>query len=306
MSKSENFAGFNLTSSKLQVVEIAVVDNQVELVNVDEAFLNEEINFENDKISKIGALLQSAYEELQLNSNLNPKFVSFCLPIELFSIVQLPLDERLSYQEAIEDFRFQFSILFPYKSNLTIKYYSVEPNALNKDLSAVVFGVENSFLELIDNFAKNNGLKLIFVDNAHTASNLSLINSNSALCKGYYISIYIQKKIISYNLSFNQKILRMKSFTYNRIGDLPELLNSEFEQEIFSKINSESLSASFISGDEISPNLVSLLRKSLNIDFILFNPFDKLKTRSELFENKLFLKKYNSFSSALGIALRLN
>ncbi len=306
MSKSENFAGFNLTSSKLQVVEIAVVDNQVELVNVDEAFLNEEINFENDKISKIGALLQSAYEELQLNSNLNPKFISFCLPIELFSIVQLPLDERLSYQEAIEDFRFQFSILFPYKSNLTIKYYSVDPNALNKDLSAVVFGVENSFLELIDNFAKNNGLKLFFVDNAHTASNLALINSNSVLCKGYYLSIFIQKKIISYNLSFNQRILRMKSLTYNRIGDLPEILNSEFEQEIFSKINSESLSASFISGDEISPNLVSLLRKSLNIDFILFNPFDKLKTRSELFENKFFLKKYNSFSSALGMALRLN
>jgi hypothetical protein len=306
MSKSENFAGFNLTSSKLQLVEVAVIENQLELLNVDEAFLNEEINFENDKISKIGALLQSAYEELQLNNKLNPRFVSFCLPIELFSIVQLPLDERLSYQEALEDFRFQFSILFPYRSNLSIKYYSIEPNALNKNLSAVVFGIENTFIELIDNFTKNNGLKLFFIDNAHSASNLALINSNSILCKGYYLSIYIQKKNISYNLSFNQKILRMKSFNYNRIGDLPELLNSEFEQEIFSKINVESLSASFISGDEISPNLVSLLRKSLNIDFILFNPFDKLKTRTELFDNKFFLKKYNSFSSALGIALRLN
>lgn len=306
MSISESLAGFNLTSAKLQVAEVAVSDNQVELINVDEVFLNEEINFENDKISKVGALIQSAYEELQLNTKLNPKFVSFSLPLELFSIAQLPLDERISCQEAIEDFRLQYSVLFPFTDNLNIKYYEVEPNALSKNHSAIVFGIEKKFIEMIDSFAKSNGLKLLFIDNAHTASNLALNSSNSILCKGYYLSIFIQKKNISYIFSLNQKILRMKSFFYNRIGDLPELLNLEFNQEIFSKINVDSLSASFISGDEISPNLVSLLRKSLNIDFIQFNPFDKLKTHPQLFENKFFLKKYNSFSSALGIALRLN
>lgn len=306
MSNSESFAGFNLTSSKLQVAEVSASDNQVELINVDEVFLNEEINFESDKISKIGALIQSAYEELQLNTKLNPKFVSFCLPLELFSIVQLPLDERISNLEAKEDFHLQYSLLFPYTDKLNIKYYEVEQNALNKNHSAIVFGIERSFIEMIDSFAKKNGLKLLFIDNAHTASNIALNSSNSILCKGYYLSIFIQKKNVSYIFSFNQKMLSMKSFYYNRIGDLPEILSSEFNQKIFSKINIDSLNASFISGDEISPNLVSLLRKSLNIDFIQFNPFDKLKTRPELFENKFFLKKYNSFSSALGIALRLN
>ncbi len=306
MSKSESFAGFNLTSSKLQVVEVKISDKQFELINVDEVFLNEEINFENDKISKIGALLQSAYQEIQLNSQINSGYVSFCLPLELFTIIQLPLDERLTNQEASEDFKLQFSILFPYKDNLSIKYYDVEPNAIDKITTAIVLGIEKSFIDLIDNFAKDNQLKLLFIDNPHTASNLSLLSSNSILCKGYYLSVYIQKRNLSYIFSFNQKVLRMKSFSFSRIGDIPELLNAELNQEIFSKISLESLSASFISGDEISPNLVSLLRKSLKIDFILFNPFDKLKTRTELFDNKFFLKKYNSFSSALGIALRLN
>jgi Tfp pilus assembly PilM family ATPase len=307
MSNSESYAGFNLTSSKLQFVEIAVSDNHIELVNIDEVYLNEDINFEKDKISKIGALIQSAYQEILLNTTANPKFSSFCLPLDLFSSAQLPLDRRLSTDEALEDYKFQFSILFPYlDDDLIIKFYEVDKNQLNKHDSAIVIGLEKKYLELIDNFAKDNELKLLFVDNPHTASNLSLFSSNSILCKGYHINIYIQKKIISYSISFNQQLLKMKVFNYNRIGDIPEILNNEFYNEIFSKIDSESISASFISGDEVSSNLVSLLRKSMNIDFMLFNPFEKLNVRKDLYENKIFLKKYNSFSPALGIALRLN
>lgn len=307
MQISDRYAGFNLTSSKLQIVEISVADNQIELLNIDEVYLNEELNFEKEKISKIGALLQSAYEELQMKSPLNPKYISFSLPFELFAIAHLPFDNRLSHQELIEDFRLQFSILFPFVENeLTIKYYELDSSKLNNTNSAIIFGIENKYLELIANFAKNNELKLLFVDNPLSATNLSVLNSNSILCKGYFLNIYIQKKIIAYSLSFNKKVLRMKAFNYNRIGDIPELLNREFGEEIFSKINSDLLNASFISGDEISTNIVSLLRKSLNIDFILFNPFDKLKLRPELLENKLYLKKYNSFAPALGIALRLN
>lgn len=303
----QRYAGFNLTSSKLQVTEVEVKNNQIELVNVDEVYLNEEINFENDKISKIGALLQSAYQELQLNSSLNPNYISFCLPLDLFSIIQLPFDNRISYQEAIEDFRIQYSILFPFrKEEITLKFYEVEPNQLSKFNTAIVFGIETSFLNLIENFSKENQLKLLFIDNPITSSNLALNSSNSVLCKGYYLNIFLQKKFVAYSLNFNQKVIRIKTFNYNRIGDLPEILNQELNDEIFSKINSDSINASFISGDEISSNLVSLLRKSLNLDFILFNPFDKLQIRKELYDNKLFLKKYNSFAPSLGIALRLN
>lgn len=303
----QRYAGFNLTSSKLQVTEVEVKNNQIELVNVDEVYLNEEINFENDKISKIGALLQSAYQELQLNSSLNPNYISFCLPLDLFSIIQLPFDNRISYQEAIEDFRIQYAILFPFREEeVTLKFYEVEPNQLSKFNTAIVFGIETSFLNLIENFSKENQLKLLFIDNPITSSNLALNSSNSVLCKGYYLNIYLQKKFFAYSLNFNQKVIRIKTFNYNRIGDLPEILNQELNDEIFSKINSDSINASFISGDEISSNLVSLLRKSLNLDFILFNPFDKLQIRKELYDNKLFLKKYNSFAPSLGIALRLN
>jgi len=307
MPNIETYAGFFLTSSKLQLVEVSIFENQIELINLDEVFLNEEINFEKDKISKIGALLQSAYEEIQLKNQFNPKYVSFCLPLDLFSILQLPIDKRLSYTELLEDFKFQFSILFPFKQHeQTIKLYEISPNIFDKYDTALAFAIEKPFLDVIENFVKQNNLKLLFIDNPHTATNISILNSNAVLCKSYYLSIFIQKKFLSYILAHNQKIIKMKLFNYNRIGDLPDILNNEFNELIFSKISIESLGASFISGDEISPNLVSLLRKTLGFDFIIFNPFEKLKVNSNLFENKLFLKKYNSFAPALGVALRLN
>lgn len=306
-SSGHIYAGFNLTKTKLQVSEVAVVNNEINLVNVDEVYLNEEINFERDKVSKIGALLQSAYQELQLNSSINPNYISFCLPLELFSIIQLPLDNRISYQEAIEDLKIQYKILFPFRDEkLTIHYYKVDPNQFNKYTEAIAFGIEEQYLSLIANFAQNNQLKLLYIDNPLTASIVSVNSSNSVLCKGYYLIIYLEKNIAAYCFINANKAIKIKSFYYNRIGDLPEILNKEFNSEIFSIINSDSIDSSFITGDDISSNLVSLLRKSLNIDFIMFNPFDKLKVSQELFENKSYLKKYNSFAASLGIALRVN
>lgn len=307
MTKTDFIVGFNLTCSKLQAIEIAISDNQIELFNINEVYLNEEINFEKDKNSKIGALIHSAYQELQINSPLNPKFISFCLPTKIFSIAQLPFDKRLSYQELLLDFKIQFSLLFPFRDDdLIIKFYEVEPNILQKYNSAIVIGIEKKYIDLIDNFAQNNKLKLVYIDMPDTSANLSILSSNGILCKGYYLSIYIQKNIFSYSFSFNQKTLKFKTFDYNRIGDIPDILNSELNQSIFPFINIDNLTAVFISGDEISTNLVSLLRKSLNFDLIYFNPFEKIKLNSNLYDNKFYLKKYNSFASALGIALRLN
>jgi len=43
----------------------------------------------------------------------------------------------------------------------------------------------------------------------------------------------------------------------------------------------------------------------LGLDFILFNPFDKIRPLPQLYENKYYLEKYNSFAPAAGIAFRI-
>ena len=74
MNSLENRAGFNISSSKLQVVEINFESGQFELENVDEAYFNEPLNLENDKETKIASVLQGAFDELlvrkPLKSNL--------------------------------------------------------------------------------------------------------------------------------------------------------------------------------------------------------------------------------------------
>ncbi len=46
MAGFENHIGFNISSSKLQVVEVNYIAEQFRLVNVDEAYFNDPINFE--------------------------------------------------------------------------------------------------------------------------------------------------------------------------------------------------------------------------------------------------------------------
>lgn len=76
----DNHLGFNISSSKLQVVEVNYVGEQFRLVNVDEAYFNDPIDFENDKETKISALLQGAFDELIIKKNFNSNSASFTLP----------------------------------------------------------------------------------------------------------------------------------------------------------------------------------------------------------------------------------
>lgn len=64
MAGFENHIGFNLSGTKLQIVEVNYLNDQFRLVNVDETYFNDPINFEIDKETKVGALLQGAFDEL--------------------------------------------------------------------------------------------------------------------------------------------------------------------------------------------------------------------------------------------------
>src|ERR1035438_3985362 len=88
MNSFENHAGFNISSSRLQVVEINFKSDQFLLENVDEAYFNERLNLEFDKETKINSLLQSAYNEILIRKPFKCNFVSFTVPLDLFHIMQ--------------------------------------------------------------------------------------------------------------------------------------------------------------------------------------------------------------------------
>jgi hypothetical protein len=65
------------------------------------------------------------------------------------------------------------------------------------------------------------------------------------------------------------------------------------------------IQAAYITGENISESLVKILTEKTGIKFILFNPFDKLTPTPKILESRLYSQKFNSFSSAAGIAYRI-
>ena len=139
MTGFENHAGFTITDSKLQVVEVVYNGYQFILENVDEAYFNEQINFEKDKETKISALLQGAFNEIQIKKLLKSTSVSFTLPFDLFYIMQIPYDNTFLHQDLIEEFRWEFSVLYPHikVDDLVIQYMEIDKNNIYEQNSAL-------------------------------------------------------------------------------------------------------------------------------------------------------------------------
>lgn len=307
MAGFENHIGFNISSSKLQVVEVNQIGDQFRLVNVDEAYFNDPINFENDKETKISALLQGAFDELLIKKNINSTSVSFTLPFELFHTMQMPYDTTLLYQDLLDEFKWELSVIYPFIStkNLVLQYFEIEKGPFNETSSALVFAIQRRFLQMLDSFCKKNNLKLKYVDNLHIAAERSLSVSNAIVYKGLTLSVYFNNKFLSLFFAFNGKPLYFKVIPLNDASEITDHLIKETSHSSILNIQRSQIEAAFISGDEISPAVVQTLKKILGLDFIPFNPFDKIRPVPDLYESKLYLEKFNSFSSAAGIAFRI-
>ena len=196
MAEFENHAGFTISGSKLQLVEVINKGGQFVLENVDEAYFNETLDIEKDKETKIASLLQSAYNELIIKSPLKSTSVSFTLPFEVFHTMQVPYDNTLLNEDLIEEFRWELSVLYPYipVKDLVIQYIEVDRNELTNFNTALVFGIPRKFLQLISSFCQHNNLKLKFIDNVHTASDRALAVSTSYMEKGTVLSVYFGSK----------------------------------------------------------------------------------------------------------------
>ncbi|MHB1688682.1 MAG: type IV pilus biogenesis protein PilM [Ignavibacteriaceae bacterium] len=307
MTNFENQAGFTITNSKLQLVEINFRDEQFVLENVDEVYFDELINFEKDKETKIIALLQSAFNELIMRKPLNSKSVSFTLPFELFYIMQAPYENSLLHQDLITEFKWEFSILFPFAhtKDFVIQYFEVEKNNIVNFNSVIAIAVARKHLQIIHNFCSENNLRLKFVDNIHLASDRALSLSNPQAAKGLTLSLYLSNKTLSIIFSLYGKPIYFKVIAHTDASELSMTLLNEISNNESISLNKNSINSAFITGEEITVSMVETLRNLLDIEFIHFNPFENITPNPKLFDNKSYSEKYNSFSSAAGIAYRI-
>lgn len=307
MTGYENHAGFTISGSKLQVVEINNYEDQFYLENVDEAYFNETLNFEKDKETKISALLQGAFNEIILRKPLRSDSISFTLPFELFYTAQVPYDNTLLHQDLIEEFRWELSVLYPFAStkNMVIQYIEIEKNEIIPHNSALVIGLQRKYLQVLNNFCGQNNLKLKFVDNVHFAAEKALEINSPASVNGLVMSVYIFNKYLSIIFSFNGKPVYFDTVPLNDASEIPGHITRALTPKENFNIKKEKLTASFISGDGLSNTVVQTLSDTLDIDFIQFNPFEKLKPQPKLLDNKFYSEQFASFAPAAGIAYRV-
>ncbi len=307
MTGFENHAGFTLTSSRLQVVEIVQKEDQFVLENVDETFLNETLNLELDKETKISALLQGAFDEILVRNPLKSSTASFSLPSELFNVVQLPYDNTLLHQDLIEEFRWELSLIYPgiNPADQVIQYIEIEKNRLIDQNTSIIISLSRKYVQLIKEFCERNRLKLKFIDNVHLASERALTATNPLSEKGLTLSVFLARKHLSVIFSYQGKPVYFKVHYLNNAGEIVKHITSELESASRPNISRQMLESAYISGEELSGSMIDTLREKLDIPFINFNPFAKIKPNPRLFENKYFSEKFNSFSSAAGLALRL-
>ena len=307
MTGFENHAGFTLSSSRLQVVEIVEKEDQFVLENVDEAFLNEALNLEDDKETKISALLQGAFDEILVRNPLKSSTASFSLPPELFKVVQLPYDNTLLHQDLIEEFRWELSLIYPEinPADQVIQYIEIEKNRLIDQNTSIIISLSRKYIKLIKEFCERNRLKLKFVDNVHLASERALTATNPVSEKGLTLSVFLSGKHLSVIFSYQGKPIYFKVYYLHNAGEIINHLTSELESDFHPNISRQMLESAYISGEELSGSMVETLREKLDIPFVNFNPFAKIKPNPRLFENKYFSEKFNSFTSSAGLALRL-
>ncbi|MEO8399259.1 MAG: hypothetical protein ABI550_05505, partial [Ignavibacteriaceae bacterium] len=233
--------------------------------------------------------------------------ISFTLPFDLFYIMQVPYDNTLLHQDLIEEFRWEFSILYPHikVDNLVIQYLEIEKNAIVDQSTALVIALPRKYLKLVHNFSIENNLNLKFVDNVHLASERALAVSNSLMEKGLILSVYFNNKHLSIIFSMHGKPFYFKNFPLKGAGEIPSIVRNEITENQYVGINKNLIDTAFITGDNITDSIVQILRNALNLDFFYFNPFDKIKPNPKLYENICYAEKNNSFSPAAGIAYRL-
>ncbi len=307
MAELNVHAGLNISNTKLQLVEIFGSHEEVRLDNLNEIVFAEPINFKSDRDVKILSLLQVALDEIRIKKHIKSRTLSFSLPLEMFHITQLPYDNTLLHRDIGEEFKWEYSVMFPHikDEEIVIQYYEVDKNMIYTKNTALVYGIERKYLRLFNKLCEQNNFNLGHVDNVHLSSERALVLSNSCINNGFSLSIYISKSNLSIILSLDGKPISQKVYPYNNIDDILSIVQNEISSFESKNLTKELIQAAYITGERISESFVKSLNAGTGLDFIAFNPFDKLTATLKIKESPLYLQRFNTFSPAAGIAYRI-
>ncbi len=306
MTLFQNHVGFNITKSKLQLVEVNFNDTGFIIENVDEEFFPDFIS-PNDKETKLISVLRAAYNSLILKKPLNSKYISFLLPHDFFKVVNIPFDKTLLDKDLNELIKWEFSVLYPHLlvNDYVIQKIKIEESNLIKTNNIIFFALEKRILNLLSKFAAINNLIIKFVDNAHLAANLTFISSKDFNKQQNSVSIYLTEDTVHFMIYESSTPIFIKSFAYKNIFEIIDCIKDAFASMKEQEIKSELIHKAYVFTDSVTDSIIEQIKTKLNLNLLRVSSFDELPLSEELKNNEIIKRKLNNFAAPLGIALRL-
>ncbi|MFA8341884.1 MAG: hypothetical protein ACEPO8_02815 [Rhodothermaceae bacterium] len=303
MSINQNHIGFNITNSRLQLVEVGCEGSKYFIENIDEEYYNNFFDL-SDKETKIITLLEDAFNELVLRKQLNTNNVSFTLPNKFFRILEIPYEETLLKEDLTESLKWNLSVLFPETTSdeYVIQHILVEDSKFLQQKNAIIIGINRKFLKILHKFCTRNNLVLRFIDNVHIASNtISLLHSEA---EKNILNFYFEEKSFSVCLLENSKPIHFAVKKCNSANDIVDGLKAAYDK-VNKIIPEENIDDYFISGENISAALCKQVNTIFGCDVKKLNPFHGVKTMPDLADNDLLNSKFSSFTASTGISIRI-
>lgn len=300
-----NHAGINLTESKLQVVEINYRDDSFYLENVDQIIHTESFTPALEEEVAL-SILQKSYDRLNKRKQLITKNISFSLPNNFFKIFEIPYDDSLVKKDLLEHFKWELSILFPESNpeNFLLQHIEIDKSSFRSEKRAIVIAIDKNHVALLNKFCERNDLQLKFVDNVHLASNAFLYLEKPTINNEVCLTIYIDQKYSSLSgvegvHPFYFKVLNPQS---QNIFD--ELTAAITKMEEF-KLHLNDFKKVLLYGQDIAEEFENKLKAFFGLPLKKVNPFERLKVDEQMKNNPFYRIKYNSFTAAAGIAIRI-
>lgn len=306
MSLSFNNVGINITSDKLQLVEIRGEGENFKVENIEEEFFGEVLDF-NDKEAKIINILQNAFDEITLRTEIKSANFSFSLPPNRFIVFEIPFEPSLSRSDFKRHIKWEFEQLFPHEDSnaYTLSEIKIENSNLRTVPTLIILAIKNSHVRALHKFCLRNKLNLKFVDHAHlSAANIlrGIKKKETAVTYSLYIS---DKSFSIVILDANQRPIYFNNYSFESVVQVIDILKNAMKVIEQLGIPSPAENTGYISGDNITDTLLTQIQEESNLTCFKLNPFSIIKVKHELEESKLHTLKYNSFTAAVGIALRL-
>lgn len=306
MSLFQSHAGFCITRNKFQLVEIDFDNEQFYLENVDEELFDDAFD-SSVKEQNLINILQTSFDKLSARKTLNCQHVSVALHHNFFKIVELPYDETLTRTDLNEHFNWELKQLFPSEisSNYFIQFIEVDKSNIRNDKSVLLIAADKRMLNIVHKFCLKNKMTMKIADNMHFATNIFLPLDNRSVKNEVFLSLMINPNDISMMVIDEDKPVYFSVKHFTGQSEIIPLIEDGVHKLGRFDLSLDSITKCYLFGDNVSDDLTEQINSQLSISLKKINPFDNIKVKPHIYENKFFIEQYNSFASATGIALRL-